>query len=129
MKCKSVQQFAIVRSDSAPDFEEMLNARLMELSDYRPEVKFDGMTAYISYRVSIYEAETESDEYELKGIQFKCRDCPMLEPICKADGTEDKRLKYGECQFADMGGAYKDSAACEMLFKMIRDGRVGLCRK
>ena len=33
MKAQSIQQFAIVQSDSAPDFEEELNARLMDLSE------------------------------------------------------------------------------------------------
>ena len=33
MKAQSIQQFAIVQSDSAPAFEEELNARLMDLSE------------------------------------------------------------------------------------------------
>lgn len=33
MKAQSIQQFAIVQSDSAPAFEEQLNARLMDLSE------------------------------------------------------------------------------------------------
>ena len=37
MKAQSIQQFAIVQSDSAPAFEEELNARLMELSTKNPK--------------------------------------------------------------------------------------------
>ena len=37
MKAQSIQQFAIVQSDSAPAFEEELNARLMDLSEKNPK--------------------------------------------------------------------------------------------
>ena len=40
MKAKSVNQYAIVRSDSASLFEEQLNARILELSDKNPSVVF-----------------------------------------------------------------------------------------
>ena len=62
MKSKSIQQFAIVRSDSASAFEGELNARIMELSDKNPIVKFDGLTAYISYTETVRIPEDTSDE-------------------------------------------------------------------
>ena len=104
MKAQSIQQFAIVQSDSAPAFEGELNARIRELSDRNPKVKFDGLTAYISYRVT-----------------------SEFQAALKADGTEDTRLKYGECQFAEMRRTRRDAPACDLLYKMIKDGRIGLC--
>ena len=127
MKCKSIQQFAIVRSDSASAFEEELNARIMELSDKNPIVKFDGLTAYISYTEAVKIPEDVYDEYELKGVKFRCEDCPMFEPILKEDGTEDKRVRYGNCEFSKYGRTMKDAEACDQLFTMIQNGRVGLC--
>ena len=50
MKAQSIQQFAIVQNTSAAAFEEELNKRIESLSDYSPQVTFDGLTAYISYR-------------------------------------------------------------------------------
>lgn len=127
MKAKSFQQFAIVRSDSASAFEEELNARIRELSEKNPVVKFDGLTAYISYTETVRIPEDTFDEYELKGVTFRCEDCPMFEPILKEDGTEDKRVRYGNCEIAKFGRVMKDSQACEQLFTMIQNGRVGLC--
>ena len=129
MKSKSIQQFAIVRSDSASAFEGELNARIMELSDKNPIVKFDGLTAYISYTETVRIPEDTSDEYELKGVSFRCEDCPMFDPICKGDGTEDRRVKYGNCELSKFGRTMRDSQACEQLFTMIQNGRVGLCWK
>ncbi len=127
MKAQSIQQFAIVQCDSAAAFEGELNARMRELSDRNPQVKFDGLTAYISYRETVRVPESVSDEYELKGVRFRCEDCPEFQTILKEDGTEDKRLKYGECQYAERGRTYRDSAACDMLFRLIESGRIGLC--
>ena len=129
MKAQSIQQFAIVQSDSAPAFEGELNARIRELSDRNPQVKFDGLTAYISYNETVRLPETLADMYELNGACFHCEVCPEFQAILKEDGTEDNRLKYGECQYAEMGRTRKDSAACDMLYKLIRDGRIGLCYK
>ena len=127
MKAQSIQQFAIVQSDSAAAFEGELNARIRELSDRNPKVKFDGLTAYISYNETVRLPESLADMYELNGACFHCEDCPEFQAILKEDGTEDKRLKYGECQFAEMRRTRRDAPACDLLYKMIKDGRIGLC--
>lgn len=129
MKGKSVQQFAIVRADTATDFEEQLNARIMELSSYHPEVKFDGLTAYISYKMTTYVPETEAEANQLKGIDFRCVDCPMFDEIRNERGEPDRRYRYGNCEVAERGRTYKDSQACSYLFELIRSGRVELCWK
>lgn len=129
MRSESIQQFAIVQSDSAPAFEELLNARIRELKDKSPSVRFDGLTAYISYTESTLIPENIADQYELEGICFRCGDCPHFSPILKADGTVDNRITYGECQYARLGRTYRDQRACELLFNQIRDGRIGLCLK
>ena len=132
MKCESIQQFAIVRTDSASAFEDTLNARIMELAKKHPVVAFhetDPLFARISYTESVSVPESLSDEYELAGVRFTCKDCPMFAPILKEDGTEDSRYSYGDCEFAAMGRTYKDSRACDQLFVMLRNGRIGLCWK
>ena len=127
MKATSIQQFAIVRGDTASDFEEQLNARIMELSDFHPEVRFDGLTAYISYKLTQYEPETQAEANQLKGIDFRCEDCPMFDEIRNEAGEIDRRYKYGNCEVAERGRTYKDTEACDYLFNLIRSGRVGLC--
>ena len=127
MKAQSIQQFAIVQSDSAPAFEGELNARIRELSTKNPKVSFDGLTAYVSYIKTVRIPETLADAYELNGACFHCEDCPEFQAMLKADGTEDTRLKYGECQYAEMRRTRRDAPACDLLYKMIKDGRIGLC--
>lgn len=129
MRAQSIQQFAIVQSDSAPAFEEELNARMRDLSNKCPKVKFDGLTAYISYVETTNVPESISDEYQLQGVCFRCEDCPEFQAILKEDGTEDRRLRYGECQYAEMRRTHRDNPACDMLYKLIKDGRIGLCYK
>lgn len=130
MRSESIPQFAIVKSDSASAFEDALNARMRELARKHPVATFiesDPYFARISYTETAHVPETIADEYELAGYTFTCADCPAFEPILKADGTVDTRMKYGECQFAEKGRTYKDSKCCEYLFRMIQNGRVGLC--
>lgn len=124
---KSYQQFAIVTGDTAQQLTDRLNEKLIELSEKKPTVSFEGMIARISYTEEEDRPESLADEYKAKGIQLSCQDCPFFGPIYKADGTIDKRIKYGDCQFAKYGRAFRDSMACETLFEKINSGEVRLC--
>jgi len=127
MKCTSYQQFAIVTADSAQTLTDQLNAKLIELADKSPTVTFEGMIARISYTVSRKTLETLGDEYEERGVRLSCQDCPLYEPILKADGTIDQRIKWGNCPEALYGRTCRDAAACEKLFQMMNSGEVKLC--
>ena len=128
MKAKSVNQYAIVRSDSASLFEEQLNARILELSDKNPSVAFSESGEYLIARIGYTERfEIEDKPLEETGITFQCSDCPNFRPIRKADGTIDHRCKYGDCDFAEFGRTYKDSRACRQLYLMIKNGGIKLC--
>lgn len=130
MKSLLVQQFAIVRSDSAQAFENELNTRIKELYEYDPSVTISDngeyLTAKISFKAPIEEEWTRKDPTET-GITFICQDCPNFEPILKADGTEDGRTRYGGCKFAEYKRTYKTSRACAVLYQMIENGGVRLC--
>ena len=127
MKRESYQQFAIVAADSAQSLTEQLNAKLMELKAKHPTVTFEGLIARIQYTETVSEAEDIEDEYELQGVRLTCQDCPFYEPILKADGTVDGRIKYGNCPYREAGRAYRDSRACSTLFKKLNNGEVRLC--
>ena len=73
--------------------------------------------------------EDISDEYEMAGVNLRCRDCPLFQPVRKMDGTIDKRAKWGGCEFSPFGYGQttKDSRACNTLFEMINSGEVKLC--
>lgn len=128
MKRESYQQFAIVAADSAQSLTEQLNAKLMELKAKHPTVTFEGLIARIQYTETVSEAEDIEDEYELQGVHLTCQDCPYYEPILKANGEIDGRIKYGNCPYCETGRAYRDSRACSTLFQKLNNGEVRLCR-
>lgn len=127
MYCKSFPQYSIVTGDSAGTFSEKLNAELRRLASKTPAVTFsecDPFLARISYSEVYFEEHETSTAPDL---DLRCYDCPYFEPIIKADGTEDRRVKYGACRFAEFGRTYKTTRACDTLYKMFKNGEVRLC--
>lgn len=122
---KSYQQFAIVTGDTAQQLTDRLNEKLIELREKDPVVSFDGMIARIAYTERA--PETMVDDYEARGVNLTCRDCPFYNPIYKSDGSIDRRVKYGECRFAQYGRTFPESAACKTLFLKLNSGEVQLC--
>ena len=132
MKRSSYEQFAIVRSDSAPLFEKQLNEKMFELRENYPEVKFSDsipLYAQIKYRVETIAPETISEEFEMVGACFVCEQCPYFVPATNKDGSEDLRCKVGDCTHPDneLGRAYKTSPACDHLYELIQKREVKLC--
>lgn len=132
MKRSSYEQFAIVRSDSAPLFEKQLNERVYELRDNYPEVKFSEsipLYAQIKYRHETITPESISEEYEMAGVYFVCEQCPFFVPATNKDGSLDLRCKVGDCTHPDneLGRTYKTSCACDGLYEAIRERKVQLC--
>lgn len=128
MKCRSIQQFAIVQGNSAQSFVDTLNAEIKRLSAFKPEMTFSESDPYFC-RISYTETIIIDDEFADKqtGIEFRCEECPMFSPMLKSDGTEDRRIKYGNCPNAEFGRTYKRTKACDKLYQMIRSGEVQLC--
>ena len=127
MISRSYQQFAIVAADSAQTLSDELNAKLFELRDKSPTVTFEGMIARIQYTESEQVPESIAEEYELRGVNITCGDCPLFVPALKADGTQDLRANWGGCPVAEYKRTSRRSRACDTLFQMINDGRVKLC--
>lgn len=130
MKCSSYDQFAIVSADSAPQFNQELNETIYRLRDNNPVVKFSESIpfyAQIKYRVNENTPETISEASEVEGVHFVCAQCPYFQPILKADETEDKRCKFGDCPHAELGRVLKQAPACDRLYELINEGSVKLC--
>ena len=131
MRTSSYKQFATVRSKDTDAFDDELNRRMRELRWNRPEVEFreqgQDLIAHISYYERERVPEDLGDVYEMIDVSFKCEDCPMFEPIRNKDGSPNLRVKRGKCPFSEYGIVYKDSRACDMLYKKIRSGEVQLC--
>lgn len=127
MRRESFPQYAIVQGATAQMLTEELNTKLFELRHKHPRVEFQGLIAQISYTETLEEFECVADEYEAEGIRLTCQDCPAFQPIRKANGTEDLRVKWGDCPHANMGRTSRDARACNKLFQMINSGEVRLC--
>lgn len=127
MISKSYQQYAIVAADSAQTLTELLNAKLVELADKRPTVTFEGMIARIQYVEYQQTPESLAEEYEARGVRLTCEDCPYFCPAIKADGTIDRRNKWGGCPLTEYGRTSKDSRACDTLFQKLNNGEVQIC--
>lgn len=128
MKCESYQQFVIVEADTAALLTDQLNATIIRLRGKRPvaDIK-SGRLAIVSYTEDSFDPEDIGEALELEGLKITCQDCPLFTPIYKADGTEDRRIKYGNCPECNFGRTYRTSRPCEKLFKMINNGEVKLC--
>lgn len=127
MIVRSYQQYAIVTSDSASALTDQLNAKMRELRDKRPTVTFEGMIARIQYTETEREPETLAEEYEARGVNLTCEDCPYFCPVTKADGSLDMRAKWGGCHLSENGHTDKRSMACDKLFEALERGEVKLC--
>lgn len=130
MRSSIYEQFAIVREDTASLFTDKLNETILRLKDNDPVVKFsesDPLCAYIKYSISETTPETISEASEINGVSFTCSQCPYFVPVCREDGEIDKRCKYGDCPHTDLGRTYKNSAACDILYELIKEGGVKVC--
>lgn len=126
---KRIKQYAIVSSDSASIFEQLLNEKLMGLPDSNPDVKIDigeRFTAVINYTMMVEYVEEKAEPKDT-GIRFTCEECPYFEPKRKKNGDIDERCKVGFCSKAEHGGTYKTGRACNVLYNEIRNGGMKLC--
>lgn len=127
MRSETLQQFAVIRGETAEELSEALNRKLMELKGKRPRVEFDGLTAYVKYSETIHHPECLADEYEMIGATFICRQCPAFVPRCRGDGEPDGRCKKGECPNTTYKKTFGESSACDLLYEMLMKGKVKLC--
>lgn len=131
MKRSTYEQFAIVAADTAALFAERLNAEIFRLKDNNPVVIFSESTspfyARIKYVVDTEAPESIAEASAVEGVSFVCLQCPFFKPVLKEDGTIDKRVKWGDCEHAELGRTYKTAPACDKLYELIKEGDVKLC--
>jgi len=95
MKTKRTQRLEVVHSHSADDFQDQVNELYQRLGDQG--IKFtdtlynneNGFSAFVKYEQVEKIPECLKDEYELREIFLKCKDCPHYEPINNYEGRCD----------------------------------------
>ena len=124
MKYINRKQSLIVTGNTATEFQEKLNTALAEIAEkgYKHDIQFNmamGLCAYILYEERREVAETIADEYELKGMTFKCYECPMFRP------SEDKRVRYTTCAHGVHRTAHND-LCCDWFYEQLEGGALKL---
>ena len=130
MRRSSYEQFAIVASDSAQSFSQKLNDEIFRLRDNDPVVFFSDSNPFyarIKYVVNTSTPETIAEASAVEGVSFVCAQCPFFKPALREDGEVDKRVKWGDCEHAELGRTNKTTPACEKLYELIKEGDVKLC--
>ena len=130
MKHSRYEQFAIVTADSAQLFSQKLNDEIFRLKDSDPVVYFSESNPFyarIRYIVNTDTPETIAEASAVEGVHFVCLQCPYFNAPKKDDGTPDKRVKWGDCEHAELGRVLKTEPACDKLYELIKEGDVKLC--
>ena len=118
-----VPQFETVHEKDPMILTAKVNESVMEHRNEKPAVTWeDGTTARISFLKLVRLFEEEQELF----AKFTCGDCPLYKPQRKKNGEEDARSKHGDCIFAMFGRSGRDTAACEKLYEMIKNGMVRL---
>lgn len=122
MKFMTLKQAKVIQSATAGGFEDELNAALREVAEKgaKYELQFNnnaGMCAYIVYEERIQVAETLADEYELRGEEYRCSECPLFRP------SPDKRVKYTTCGHG-VRRCDANQWACEWFYEQLEKGGI-----
>lgn len=122
MKYMTLKQARIIQSATAGGFENELNAALREVAEKgaRYELQFNnnaGLCAYIVYEQSVQVPETLADEYELRGEEYRCSECPLFKP------SDDKRVKYTTCGHG-VRRCEANHYACEYFYEQLEKGGI-----
>ena len=118
MKRIKRKRIAVIEAETAALFENAINKRLDEVSEYKYTLEIEHHqphTAYIHYEYDEYVPETLADEFNLKGINYKCKDCKYCHQISNADGSADKRRKSAYCNHHERQ-VHKDFDACDTYY-------------
>lgn len=112
MKIKRFNRIEVVSEVSPQTFQDKLNETYQRLAGRKFEQSLynnqNGFTAYITYEEIEQTPECLKDEYEIKGISFKCGDCPYFEPINNYEGMCDFcRGKLRKNDKADCGAFWQ----------------------
>lgn len=118
MKRIKRKRIAVIETETAALFEIAINKRLDEVSEYKYTLEIEHHqphTAYIHYEYDEYVPETLADEFHLKGINYKCKDCKYYNPVLNDDGSVDKRRKNTICSHHERP-VHKDYDACDTYY-------------
>lgn len=99
VKC---DKLAVIQAKTGGEFENAVNEKLLELSQYKPELEIEHnmpFVAYIKYHFFAEYPESISEAMYLKGFRNMCKDCEYCERKMTAKGEPQKNVKFGYCTY------------------------------
>ena len=89
MKRTKQKRVIALQADNAEKFNREINNLLTTLED--PKIVYSFPIVFVEWEEIIETPETLQEEYELKGEEKECQDCPYFVR------TEDRRFKWHYC--------------------------------
>lgn len=97
MKHIVIPQIRAISGNTPQEAALLFNEAMMELAPLHPTFVREGDTYYIQYSVEINEAETVTEEHELKGEHHKCKECHHCVRDLNRFGDIDARKVWATC--------------------------------
>ena len=119
MRSREMMQQRTILASTAEEWDAKINEVLASLPEGKAEPHVirerteDGFMAVVEYIVYVREPEDIYDEFALRGIHYHCEDCPHLSK------SEDKRVKWHECDLGMKELTKESSMACEWYLEQI----------
>lgn len=129
MKKKEQKRQKTIIAMTPEKWDDKVNAALADLPECKGEATIlrertaEGFMAVIEYTVTEYEPEDIMDEFDLRGITYRCCDCPQLKK------SPDKRVKWHECMLGMKELTKESSMACEWYYEQIAKAEKGGSQK
>lgn len=123
MRKETKTKIAVIKEETAEQFERAVNSKVDELEGKSPTLEFvkeAGWCAYVLYQEEVEVLETAADRYQAMGIRLKCGQCPYRE------NPKEKRVRYTSCTLGDRQGIAYGDPACNLLYEMLEKGEVQL---
>lgn len=125
MKRREVPQQKTIIAMTPEEWDERVNGALAKMLDdtrSKPEIiertktSDGGYMAIIQYWKEYQEPECIRDEFHLKGVVYRCDDCPHLRR------STDKRIKWLECGKGMYETTKGSSEACDWFYEQVYKG-------
>ena len=122
MKTITKHRVEAIAGDTPQETAALFNEAMDRLAELNPTFEREGNTFWIYYKIVHDEAETISEQFELKGCTGHCNECPFLIRDKNRFGGVDARKKWATC--GKTGERTRiDCRACDIYYETLGERR------
>ena len=118
MQKQTTRKMKTIQEHTAAAFDEKYNKANEELNVVEEKWDTAPMCVHLIYEEQKLVPETLSEEFELRGEHYYCKDCPYF------IRGKNKRCKSIGCKYSPYGTAADFNPACEYFFKQLINGKI-----